>query len=74
MKAERLEKCAWCLRCDVLASTWEQKTLSGVWNPLCRRCAGIRLRNPYNALLGMRKREVPAPDHVVDANKLVPER
>lgn len=56
---ERLERCRWCDRRDVLASEWEQEHLSGGYSTLCTRCAGKRLRNPWNALLPMRKRAVP---------------
>ena len=52
--------CTWCWPKPRIPrkanSEWEQRTLgSGEWNRLCNRCANIRLRNPYNALLSMRK-------------------
>lgn len=53
--ADRLERCRWCLRRNVRASDWEQEALRGGWHRLCSRCASVRLRNPYSALLPMRK-------------------
>ncbi len=46
--------CQWCNK-EGRASEWEQRTLGGEWARLCARCARRRLRNPYNALLQMRK-------------------
>lgn len=47
--------CRWCGRDNRRPSEWEQETLSGTWSRLCAPCARRRLRNPYNALLAMRK-------------------
>ena len=58
--SERLAFCTWCGRHNVNASGWEQKGSSGEYQRLCIRCAGRRLRNPWNALLAMRKIEVTA--------------
>jgi hypothetical protein len=53
---KRLVRCDWCLRRNAIASDWEQQSLRGkLWKPLCRRCANKRFRNPWNALLPMRK-------------------
>lgn len=49
-------KCLWCghIRTE---SEWEQQRLSvDDWATLCTRCARKRLRNPWNALLPMRKK------------------
>jgi hypothetical protein len=51
-----LARCFWCNRRNKKASDWEQEALGGRgWHRLCQACAGKRLRNPYSALLGMRK-------------------
>ena len=52
--------CTWCWPRPRIPrkanSGWEQRHLSsGEWTRLCNRCANIRLRNPYNALLHLRK-------------------
>ena len=52
---DKLNPCRWCGRRNRTASDWEQKNLSGTWQRLCVRCASSRLRNPWNALLPMRK-------------------
>lgn len=52
---ELLERCFWCGRHDCAASDWEQEHHAKGWQRLCGRCANKRLRNPYNALLSMRK-------------------
>jgi hypothetical protein len=54
-KREVLPRCQWCFKYNRTASEYEQRTLKGAWHRLCVRCANIRLRNPYNALLPMRK-------------------
>jgi hypothetical protein len=43
-------------------SEWEQKNLRGEWKRLCKPCARVRLNNPWNALLGMRKIELEPSD------------
>lgn len=48
-------KCSWCWKQRRSMSEWEQKNLRGEWNRLCKPCARVRLNNPWNALLGMRK-------------------
>lgn len=69
-------RCVWCLRHDektrsgrggkVLPSGWEQLHLvraeGGQWATLCTRCAAKRMRNPWNALLGLRIRGTGEPD------------
>lgn len=56
MTAGRLERCFWCNGRNKQASDWEQKVLDGdVWQRLCKRCATVRLKNPYSGLLSMRK-------------------
>lgn len=50
------KRCTWCTRGFLFNPKWEQKVLgSDKYEPLCTRCANRRLRNPYNALLDMRK-------------------
>lgn len=48
-------KCEWCLKGEITNPEWEQENTRGEWHPLCKRCAARRLKNPYNALLNMRK-------------------
>jgi len=48
-------KCKWCLKRELKNPEWEQEDLDGNWKPLCKPCAEKRLRNPYNALLNLRK-------------------
>ena len=50
-------RCEWCGKDRRQFSEWEQQTIGidGKWMPLCRPCATRRLKNPLNALLGMRK-------------------
>ena len=50
-----LERCFWCWRRNCRASGWEQEHHSKGWQRLCRTCARVRLGNPLNALLSMRK-------------------
>ena len=52
--AEKLNPCHWCGKRNRTASDWEQEGFKG-WYRLCVRCANSRLRNPWNALLPMRK-------------------
>jgi hypothetical protein len=52
---EKLNPCHWCGKRNRTASEWEQEGLKGGWYRLCVRCASSRLRNPWNALLPMRK-------------------
>lgn len=53
--------CRWCGKDNRRASDWEQKGLrTGAYERLCIRCANWRLRNPYSALLPMRKAKEPA--------------
>jgi hypothetical protein len=47
--------CVWCGKDKRKMSEWEQQHTSGAWHPLCNPCANRRLRNPYNALLSLRK-------------------
>lgn len=55
-KKRRLSRCDWCYRHDIPASEWEQKPLTDeTYKPMCQKCANRRLRNPYNALLPMRR-------------------
>lgn len=44
-------KCHWCGKPNRRPSDWEQESLKGGWYRLCVRCANVRLRNPYSALL-----------------------
>ena len=55
MTADKLNPCRWCGKRNRTASDWEQEGLKGGWYRLCTRCASSRLRNPWNALLPMRK-------------------
>lgn len=48
-------KCVWCGEQRRQWSAWEQEQLQGGWARLCQPCFRIRLRNPFNALLPMRK-------------------
>jgi hypothetical protein len=48
-------KCHWCGKPNRRPSEWEQEGLKGGWYRLCVRCANVRLRNPWSALLNMRK-------------------
>lgn len=54
--------CTWCLKPHRSMSEWEQKNLRGEWKRLCKPCARVRLNNPWNALLGMRKIELEPSD------------
>jgi hypothetical protein len=54
-----LDRCFWCGQRNRQASDWEQENYAKGWQRLCRRCATVRLNNPWNALLSMRKVEVP---------------
>lgn len=58
MTAERIY-CRWCGKRNRTASSWEQRSLAGVWQRLCVRCANQRLNNPWSALLAMRKVATP---------------
>jgi len=50
-----LPKCRWCNK-PGRPSDFEQETLgTREWARLCLRCANKRLRNPWSALLPMRK-------------------
>lgn len=49
-------KCHWCGKTRTRWSDWEQQHLrEDAWSRLCNPCATKRLRNPYSALLPMRK-------------------
>lgn len=48
-------KCFWCLKVRRAMSEWEQGHHHAGWQRLCKPCATRRLRNPWNALLRMRK-------------------
>ncbi|MFD6770614.1 hypothetical protein ACFWC6_30825 [Micromonospora chalcea] len=48
-------KCFWCLKIRRAMSDWEQEHHHAGWQRLCKPCATRRLKNPYNALLPMRK-------------------
>ena len=54
-------KCTWCLKRELPdIPKWEQLNLrTDEYEPMCSVCANRRLRNPLNALLSMRKIEVP---------------
>ncbi len=56
-KRKHVEKwhCSWCGKDRVKAPEWEQNHFRNGWEPLCSYCANKRLRNPFNALLDMRK-------------------
>ena len=47
--------CAWCGKNRRSWSDWEQETLRNGWKRLCALCAKKRLRNPWSALLAMRR-------------------
>jgi hypothetical protein len=53
-EAKRID-CGWCLRKNAKQSDWEQMSVTKGWLRLCNRCARVRLQNPYNALIEMRK-------------------
>jgi hypothetical protein len=53
--ADKLNPCRWCGKRNRTASDWEQESLKRGWQRLCVACANKRLKNPYNALLPMRK-------------------
>lgn len=49
-------KCEWCGKIRKKFSDWEQQNMrTHSWNPLCPRCLHRRQKNPYNALLSMRR-------------------
>jgi len=50
-----LERCFWCNGRGRQASDWEQEHHARGWQRLCKRCARVRLNNPWSALLTMRK-------------------
>jgi hypothetical protein len=49
-------KCRWCAKSNRRPSQYEQQVLGGEeYARLCVRCANWRLKNPYSALLPMRR-------------------
>lgn len=49
-------RCRWCGKDRRSWSNWEQQHVTDeYWSRLCSPCANARLRNPYNALLPMRR-------------------
>lgn len=55
MTAATLARCFWCNGRNKQASDWEQEHHAKGWHRLCKRCANVRLRNPWSALLNKRK-------------------
>jgi hypothetical protein len=55
-------RCIWCGKPNRTRSDWEQYNhRTQAHQPLCVRCANNRLRNPWNALLPMRRIEEDTP-------------
>lgn len=54
-------KCLWCLKVRK-PSNWEQEILTGkqagTWARLCEVCWGKRERNPWNALMPLRRNPI----------------
>ncbi|BCI54989.1 hypothetical protein NIIDNTM18_42670 [Mycolicibacterium litorale] len=53
VKAE-YPKCLWCLK-KRKSSNWEQRTTRDDWQRLCEVCWRNRERNPWNAVLPLRR-------------------
>lgn len=56
-------KCFWCLKDRRAMSEWEQDHHRDGWQQLCKPCATRRLKNPWNALLRMRKVRTTSVEH-----------
>jgi hypothetical protein len=55
LTALTLGRCFWCNGRNRQSSDWEQENYAKGWQRLCKPSARVRLNNPWNALLNMRK-------------------